>query len=49
MFFFFIFYEFLENKRVEHVLSEVGVGEVAQTIYTHVSKGKNGKIKFFKT
>jgi hypothetical protein len=39
----------LENKRVEQVLPRKGgdgmSGEVAQTMYTHVSKCKNDKIK----
>jgi hypothetical protein len=37
----------LENKKVEQVLpgSGVGVGGVAQTRYTHVSKCKNDKKK----
>jgi hypothetical protein len=38
----------LENKRAEQVLpgSRVGSGgEVAQTMYTHMSKCKNDKIK----
>jgi hypothetical protein len=36
-----------ENKRAEQDYLEVGVGrgEVAQTMYTHVSKCKNDKIK----
>jgi hypothetical protein len=33
----------LENKRAEQVLP--GTGEVAQTMYTNVSKCKNDKIK----
>jgi hypothetical protein len=36
----------LENKRVEQVLPRIGRGvEMAQTMYTHVSKYKNDKIK----
>jgi hypothetical protein len=37
----------LENKRAEQVLpgSVCVGGEVAQTMYTHVSKCKNNKIK----
>jgi hypothetical protein len=38
----------LENKRVEHVLpgnGAVGWGKVCQTMYTHVCKFKNDKIK----
>jgi hypothetical protein len=45
-----IFYGFsstkLENKRAEHVLPGGGCrGEVAQIMYTYVSKCKNDKIK----
>jgi hypothetical protein len=36
----------LENKRVEQVLPRsMGCGEVAQTMYTHVSKCKRDKRK----
>jgi hypothetical protein len=37
----------LENKRAEQVLPGKGVrGEESPTMYTHVSKCKNHKIKF---
>jgi hypothetical protein len=35
----------LENKRAEQVLPRNRWGEVVQTVYTHVSKCKNDKIK----
>jgi hypothetical protein len=35
----------LENKRAEEVLLGSGWGEVAQTMYMHVSNCKNDKIK----
>jgi hypothetical protein len=39
----------LENKRAEHIQpGSGGVEEMAQIMYTHVSKCKNNKIKFKK-
>jgi hypothetical protein len=37
-----------KNKKVEQVLLRSRAGQVAQIMYTHVSKCKNDKIKIFK-